>query len=257
MRHIQHRLGALVVAAVTLIGLTILPATTSEGLSRGVNAVTFPTVAFQQVGHPTWKPVDLHEFAAPIGTASDGYAEFAEQFPILLPPPHYLVYPNVGIGPGTPEKPPYTHDFADGVRDARYKGGPIFTASQFSNGNGVYFVYMVIPTPNTKNVGSSPDYTSGRIIPNSLFPINVVGVTDRNGALSNANLASIGVPALNSSAFNPPFNVDGSSHFPIFIADNADFQVTPEPLPGIYSYSLQMRDSLGNGWNITASFAIR
>jgi hypothetical protein len=240
------------VAATTLIGLTILPVTSSEGAPSGVNAVTF-----QKVGHPTWKPADLHVFTAPIGTASDGYAEFTEQFPILLPPPHYQLYPNVGIGPGTPEKPPYTHDFADGVRNAGYQGGPIFTPSQFANGNGVYFVYMVVPTPGTKKVGSSPDFASGPIIPNSLFPISVVGVTDRDSATSNPNLVSIAVPALNSSAFNPPFNVEGSSHFPIFIADNADFQVTPEALPGLYGYSLQMRDSQGNGWNITAYFVIK
>lgn len=115
---------------------------------------------------------------------------------------------------------------------------------------------MVVPKNSTKNIGSSPDFARGPIIPNSLFPISLVSVTNRDGAVSDPNLATFTVPALNSSSFNPPFNVDGSSHFPIFLADNADFQVAPNNLPGIYSYAVQIRDSGGNGWNISAYFVI-
>jgi hypothetical protein len=251
MRHVGRRLWVVIVAAGAMLGLAVFPTTAAEGLATDVNVVTL-----QQVGHPTWAPADLHVFTAPIGTAADGYAEFSEQGPILLPPPHYQVYPNVGMGPGTPEMRPYTHDLADGIKNAGYRGGPIFTRSQFSNGNGVYFVYMVVPKPGTKSIGSSPDFSRGPIIPNSLFPISLAGVTNRNGVVSDANLAAFPIPALNSSAFTPPFNVDGSSHFPIFIADNADFQVAPNNLPGLYSYSIQMRDSAGNGWNISAYFLI-
>jgi hypothetical protein len=252
VKKVGRRFWAPITAVLALIGLAVFPTTAANGLANGVNVVTL-----QQVGHPTWTLADLHVFTAPIGTAADGYVEFAEQLPILLPPPHYTVYPNVGIGPGTPESPPYTHDFAVGIRNAGYEGGPIFGPSDFSNGNGVYFVYMVIPKPGTKNIGSSPDFTSGPIIPNSLFPINSVGVTYRNGTVSDANLGTISVPAVNSSAYNPPgFNVDGSSHFPVFYADNADFQVTPTHVSGLYSYSVQMRDSAGNGWNIAAYFLV-
>jgi hypothetical protein len=201
-------------------------------------------------------PIDLHVFAGQIGTAADGYAEFGKTGAIILPPPHYQLVQCLGIGPGTPEQPPYNHDMADGIANAGYPQGLLFGPQQFSNGGGVYFVYMVVPTPNTPNIGSSPDYTSGPIIPNSLFPISVTGVTRRDTATYDPNLASFNVPAINDPCVVPSFNVNGFSHFPIFIADNSDFGPPGTKLPGMYTYNLTMKDSTGNGWKLTAQFVI-
>jgi hypothetical protein len=253
MKHLVRRCWLLTVTAGVLVGFGLLPGTTAQGQELGANVVTM-----QMVGNPQWLPVDVHLFTAPIGTAADNYAEFGAQGPILLPPPHYKFYPSVGMGPGTPEKRPYNHDLADGVKDAGYTQGRVFTKGQFSNGNGVYFVYMVVPKLGTKNAGSSPDFSDGPIIPNSLFPITFSGVTNRDGTISDPQLVPpTVVPPLNSLAFtNPPFDVDGFSHFPIFIADNADFQLMPHNLPGQYSYVIHMLDVSGNGWTITVNFTI-
>src|SRR5690349_25019766 len=63
-----------------------------------------------------------------------------------------------------------SHDIADGVGNAGYRQGPVFAPQQFSNGQGVWLTYMVVPSSTSRYVGSSPDFTSGPIIPNSLFP---------------------------------------------------------------------------------------
>jgi hypothetical protein len=115
---------------------------------------------------------------------------------------------------------------------------------------------MVVPSAAGRNIGSSPDFARGPIVPNALFPINVSGVTYRNSAVYDPNLATFAVPALNSPSVVPPFNVDGSSHFPIFIADNSDFGPPGTRLPGLYSYKLTMRDTSGNGWTISTFFVV-
>jgi hypothetical protein len=213
-------------------------------------------VVLQRVGDPAWAPSDLHVFAAPIGTAADGYAEFGTTQQTILPPPHYVPYVGLGIGPGMPEAPPYTHDMAKGVRRAGYEQGAVFTPEQFSNGQGVYLVFMVGPARHSHNVGSSPDFASGPIIPNALFPISVTGVTYRDGEVFDPFLAGFAVPAINGPPVDPPIDVDGFSHFPIFTADNADFGPPGTQLPGLYRYQLSMIDSTGSGWSISAYFVI-
>jgi len=172
-------------------------------------------VHLERIGRPTWKPVDFHIYSAPIGTADSGYVEFGETMVAILPPPNHIAHPDLGIGPGVPHSPPYKSEIANGVTNLGYHQGTRFQKDEFSNGMGVWIVWMNIPVPGT--TGTSPDFTSGKIIPNNLFPIHVQGQTFRNNKLYNPYLADFYVPALDSN-LNPPFNVDGHSHFPIFTA---------------------------------------
>jgi len=211
-------------------------------------------VRLTQIGHPMWHPVDFHMFSAPIGTATSGYAEFATTALAILPPPNHVYNPDLLVGPGAPHSPPYTNELAKGVAnpDLGYDQGQRFSAAQFSNGNGVWVVWMNVPKPGT--TGSSPDFASGPIIPNSVFPITVYGVTVRNGVSFNPFLVNASVPALN--ALTTPFNVDGASHFPMFIADNMDFGPAGTDPAGNYRYQMTMMDQQGNGWSIVADFTI-
>ena len=243
-----------VIVGILCTGAALIPAAAADATAR----TTTSLVKIAQIGDPAWTPVDLHVFAAPIGTASDGYAEFATTLGNVLPAPHYQPNPCLGIGPGTPELPPYDHDVADGVSNAGYLQGHVFGAGQFSNGSGVYLAYMVVPSPTSQSVGSSPDFSQGPIVPNALFPIHITGVTDRNSTTYDPFLANFDVPALNTLTTPcTAYDVDGSSHFPIFLADNSDFGPPGTKLPGAYTYSVTMRDATGAGWSILARFTVR
>jgi hypothetical protein len=222
--------------------------------SASVSAASRPPargIHVERVGHPTWAPVDFHLFSAPIGTAASGYAEFGATMEAILPPPNHLPNPYLGIGPGAPHPPPYTHEIADNLVRLGYHQGNLFRSSEFSYGMGVWLVWMNIPTPGV--TGSSPDFASGKIIPNSLFPTHDQGQTYRNGKLFNPNLGSFDVPPLDASI---GFNVDGHSHIPIFYAENADFGPPGTKMNGAYELRISILDVNGNGYNIQADFTV-
>jgi hypothetical protein len=113
---------------------------------------------------------------------------------------------------------------------------------------------MLIPGPGSPT-GSSPDFSSGPIIPNAIFPLTGDG-NQPNGTYTNGtfndDLGILVVPAIDQV---PGFaGLDGHSHIPIFFADNFDF--ASRPIPGDYEYRISLLDNAGNGYQITASFQI-
>lgn len=183
--------------------------------------------------------------------------EFSQTQKSILPPPKHKPHPDLGIGPGVPHAGPYDAEMHNGVATAGYTATMTFPSAGISNGNGVYSVYMLVPTGNAK-VGSSPDFSSGPIIPNSLFPIHFTGQGFRNGVVWDppANFGDFDIPALNG-ALKPPFAVDGHSHIPIFTADSAEFAgELGTPLEGRYEYRVRMKDATGKGWDIVMPFTV-
>lgn len=207
-------------------------------------------VRMTPIGQPTWSPVDFHLFAAPLGTAATGYQEFVETALAILPEPNHEFNASLMVGPGVPHAPPYTSEMAQGVAAQGYHQGVRFNQSEFSDGMGVFVVWMNVPAPGT--TGSSPDFASGPIMPNELFPIHVEGTTTQNGKMFDPYLVNADVPALNTVGFA----VDGASHFPFYIADNADFGPPGAKLRGSYTYQITMVDTSGSGWRIEAHFAV-
>jgi hypothetical protein len=139
-----------------------------------------------------------------------------------------------------------------GVAAAGYPQGRIFRPSDFSNGAGIFAAFMAVPSPGV--MGSSPDFASGPIIPNFICPIHFVSIDIHNG-LQFSNVADFSVPPLNAS-LNPPFYVDGHSHIPIFLADNADFGPPGANLNGGYVFHSTITDATGNGWTMDVRFNI-
>lgn len=209
------------------------------------------TVTFTAIGTPGYLPVDLHLFSAPIGTAASGYAEFAQTQAALLPPPNHLPNPQLGIGPGAPHAGPYTEEFAQGLAANVFVDASTFTTTQYLNGNGVYFVFMLVPASGSPN-GSSPDFASGPIVPNSIFPLKVTGGTFTNG-VSNDALADFEVPPLDLAIGFP--GLDGHSHIPFIFGDNFDFSILPV-IAGDYEYRIGIRDNAANGYDIVAQFQV-
>ncbi len=239
------------VLAVGLAGL-VLPgaAPVAADPGQGSAARTKGHVTATPIGKPSWAPAGFQQFSAPIGTAASGYAEFLDTTLALLPEPNHRLHPELGVGPGDPHKGPYQRELADGVDAAgHHQRGP-FALSEFSNGNGVWLVWMNVPRPGTK--GSSPDFSRGRIIPNELFPIAVTGFSTLRGETFSV-LTDFQIPALDAT--DPPFAVDGHSHIPVFIADNVDFGSGVDPV-GRYSWHLRLVDQTGAGWQIVATFSV-
>ena len=109
---------------------------------------------------------------------------------------------------------------------------------------------MVIPGPRSPT-GSSPDFASGPIIPNAIFPLTLHGETFTDGAFNDV-VADITVPDINQF---PGFDdLDGHSHIPFFIADNFDFASLK--VPGNYEYRISLLDAQGNGFRIVAPFQV-
>lgn len=223
-------------------------------LSFAVESIAAPPpaqgVKLMPIGNPIWAPVDFHLFSAPIGTAATGYAEFGETALALLPPPNHVFNPVVLVGPGTPHAPPYDHEFANGVAALGFHQDVHFAPSEFSNGAGVYLVFMVVPAPGV--TGSSPDFAAGPIIPNAVFPIHTIG-TDAHNNKPFSFLGEASVPAIDAIGFP---GLDGHSHFPEFWADNADFGPAGAKLNGTFRWSITMLDATNNGWTIEAHFTL-
>ena len=212
-------------------------------------------IQIKPIGSPTWTPDDCHLFSAPIGTAGTGYAEAFETVGRLLPPPNHVPrLPWLAIGPGAAHMPPYDTELGLGIKSQNFHRGHRFATSEFSDGNGVFLVCMVVPDPGV--IGSSPDFTSGPIIANSTFPIHVEGVATQNRRPFDPFLTNFDVPPL-TTAIDPTFNVDGHSHFPIFVVTNQDFGPPNSDLRGRYAYNLTMTDVSGAGWTVRAHFVLR
>ena len=203
-------------------------------------------IAVTPIGTPSWQLVDMHQFSGPIGTGPD-FADFFATLSNLLPPPNHVPDPAAGVLPGAPHPGPYDQELGNGVNSLGFNEKSTFSASEFSGVMGVYLIFMIVPGPGSLT-GSSPDYASGPIIPNSLLPIHSVFTTNRNGD-QFSNIGVFDTVLLNGVA--------GYSHIPNFYADGLVFARDPSTgATGSYEYRIELTDALGNGWNVTAPFQV-
>jgi hypothetical protein len=224
------------------------------GVARAdVTATPFGSASF--TANPTWKPTDFHFFNARIGDNNNNFADFPAEQQKLFPPPGYGFDPNHnGIVPGSQPVPgPYDTRMAQALAANGIVDQSTFTAEQFQIPNGVYLTWVNVPTASAPT-GSSPDFASGPIVPNSIFPINFGGQTLRDGVLFDPNWSGTTSPTTALSLTNPG---QGWSHFPTFTAETHDFgEDTSVPVEGNYVHQFTLTDAAGNGWNITAPFTV-
>lgn len=204
-----------------------------------------PTLDSQKVGNPLWEPVDYHQFSVELG---DGFANFGTITAALLPPPNHVDHPDLGVGPGAAHAGPYDDEFAAGVLAEGYLDKKSYPQAEGLLPFGVMSVFMIVPSAGAPT-GSSPDSASGPIIPNTVFPIVVtVGAYQDDMELDGYGFG-FEVPPLDD-ALDPPFTVDGHSHFPMFNAVVFDGM---SAIPGTIETRIQMTDANGDGWNLTYS----
>ena len=97
--------------------------------------------------------------------------------------------------------------------------------------------WMNVPPQAT--TGSSPDCASGPTSANRLFPIYTGAESVHNGRTFDSSMADYGVFAPGQNGFN----VDGGSHFPVFVAENADWGPPGAALARSYTYRNEMGDA--------------
>ncbi len=208
-----------------------------------VTVTAFGSPAF--VAAPTWRPVDFVTYS--------GATDFSDAFRIL-PPPNHQFHPDLGVGPGAPHGPPYDTEISAGLAAAGIAEKTVFSVEEFdgSLGNGVFTAFMVIANPANAPTGLTPDGVT-RMIPNALFPITLDITVSRNGVVFDA--FGVAVPPLDAS-LNPPFFVDGHSHFPVFLEEDSTF-LPPDTDPiGEYVFRVVLTDQQGNGFVVTSSFSV-
>ncbi len=218
-----------------------------------VTVVPFGSTAFK--ANPTWQPVDFHFFTAPIGDAGNGFAGFSQVQQTLFPGPGYGFDLNHnGVIPGSQPVPgPYGNVMGSALSSHGILDQTIFTVAQFSLPNAVWLGWINVPTASAP-IGSSPDFASGPIIPNSIHPLVFAGTTNRNGVLFDPNWSGQTDPTTALGLANPG---QGFSHQPYFTAETFEFgNGSALSADGAYLHQFTETDALGNGWAINASFAV-
>lgn len=208
-----------------------------------------PGWTLTKVGAPSWTPVSVHTFAAPIGNpncagpATDTFGMGA---------PNHKWYPSVGaVGPGNPHAPPYEGEWAGYITAKGWTMTDTFAVSDFSAPIGVWATYTIVPAAGAPT-GRSPDLINGPIIPNSLFPIATTGMLYRNGAVWDPNNNG-SYPA---QTFVEP-SIDGASHVQFFFNDDMAWAPSGAlPPDGSYVWHVGMRDTSGDGWDILIPYQI-
>ena len=202
-----------------------------------------PVLVQTVVGTPLWEPADYHQFAAAVGPNFENFGDIAGG---ILPPPNHQPHPDLGIGPGDPHAGPYTGEMAAGVLANAYVEHVTYTQAQGSLPNGIMQIFMVVPSAGAPT-GSSPDSASGPIIPNTIFPISVTVDTYSQGIIIPDQSFGFDVSALDDT-LDPPFSVDGHSHFPLFFGQA--FDELPA-IPADLETRIEILDADGNGYDLS------
>jgi hypothetical protein len=202
----------------------------------GQLAAQLPAIGLTKIGSPVWKPVDFQLFSAP----GDTDAAFDATLDSLSPwdPRGVTTYT-------TPHAPPYNTELSESAAAVGLVSHSIFPSKAISNDpNNVYFALTLLPDPGV--TGSSRDFASGPVIPNSLFPVTGQGTLWIDGAFA----FDIGTGQIPLRPTDMPF--EGTSHRTIF---TSVWSRGPNNL-GDYELRSSLRDSQGNGWNLVAPFRV-
>jgi hypothetical protein len=170
---------------------------------------------------------------------------FTDTIDLLLP----LEGPGAPV-PYTPHAGPYDQELSTNATAAGFVNQTVFPKSAILlNPNGVYFSYMLLPDPGV--TGSSRDFASGPVIPNSLFPFT----TKVEMFLDN-----VLVETLQDSTFNPragDAGFTGASHRSPLQAVWYPWANDPNAGPlGSHEIRWSLRDNQNNGWDMVAAFEV-
>lgn len=205
-----------------------------------------PTFGVTKIGDPLWEPVDFHQASVDIGSM---FENFNQVLAGVVPPPNHANHPDLGIGPGMAHAGPYTGEISAGFTTQGYVDHKTFTKADCWLPKAILIAYMVVPTAGAP-MGASPDGAMTPIIPNSIFPISVSVAAFQNNVEVPDYGYGFDVPPLDDQ-LDPPFNVDGHSHFPLF--DVTAMDGIPD-YPGTIENRVHIEDATGDGYDLVFTY---
>jgi hypothetical protein len=163
-------------------------------------------------------------------------------------------------GPGattyTPHSPPYNTELSTNAAAAGFVQKSVFPVNAITfDPNAVWLAMMWVPDPGV--TGSSRDFASGPVIPNSLFPFNSHAEMWLNG--SKVETLQDQMVNIRPDAPGKPGDVGftGASHRAPSQAVWYPWADDPNAGPlGSHEIRWSLRDVQGNGWNILAPFQV-
>jgi len=202
----------------------------------------------QKIGKPNWEPVCAHMFAGQCGGKADGYSKAPETVLKVTPKHQHFKTQNV-IGPKISHKGDYSTELSGGIAAAGLTSKRVFKAAELKAPSCLFAMLMLVPDQSAPS-GSSPDYTSGLVLPASAFPLLLDGNLLANGKLVATSFDSL-YPAL--SKLTPPVNGSSYSHVPLSFFFNDGFVPAAA---GSYQLRLKITDAGKNGWNVIIQFTV-
>ncbi|MEZ6121097.1 MAG: PEP-CTERM sorting domain-containing protein [Pirellulaceae bacterium] len=206
-------------------------AMTVEAMERNIAQPTL-----RKVGEPIWTVGDMHHFSASFG--SD--AGFQATVDKVSPPDTHC----------TPRDLPHDDLWAESIANFGFTDTTTFVPSDIDGApNGIYTTVRLLPDPG--EVGSSLSAESGPIIPVELLEIHSTWKWIRNGEVVDEGFSSdFGRPDCLVEGF------DGLSSFQQISATDANYFPPETELVASYATELQIRDSQGNGWDVSIPFEV-
>jgi hypothetical protein len=214
-------------------------------------AATTPTYQLTKIGNPIFKPIGMTLFAAPAGTDPIAMELIGSTAQAIYAGKHLLNTTLNALVPGTPHQPPYDDEIPNGVAAQGYFVSNTFADCQLYPTSGVYFLFFVAPDVGAPT-GKSADFTSGPIVPNTIFPMFLGTDLFREGVLVDPTGDSNYPP---STAITP--GTDGYSHLPVTWVTGEGWIPKGTPVKGNYSWKLDLIDKNGNGWTITVPYKVQ
>lgn len=201
--------------------------------------------ARQKIGTPAWEPAS----AIMVVASQSNWNGFANA--ALTPLHHVDTVQNLVVSSQMHDGP-YENEVYDRVVASGRTPTQTFTIQEYTAPSAVAVMMVVVPSAGA-TTGSSTDFTSGPIIPNSLFPMTCDGDAFRNGVLYDPNFDSV-LPGYSQQ--NPPILKDGPSHMVWLLGENSSFGPPNTPAQGCYEIVYTVIDKSGSGWGIHVPYSV-
>jgi len=203
-----------------------------------------------KIGDPQWRVSDFVQFTGPL----DGAA--AIPFSVGLNPIFNPMHsPATGSGLGvlmttdTPHQTDYSIELSMAMGMRGKTNGATFLAAEIIDPGAMYVGFTVSPTA-TATTGSSGDFMSGPILPQSLYPL--AGELDFEGD-------GMAIPDLHTEydiVYGGGAAADGSSHEHVFAAVRANAGTAPADLVADYSWEYTVLDANMEGYTFSVPFVL-